>query len=122
MYIKYFKNKPLNRASWLLATRVKVAFNDGYLFLGEKKIIPSDIKSVEKKSWFTRNYYLVFFENNGDNYTLSLSNKLYLKLENSFQVNKTKTVNNTPQNIFWGILIVGIIYSWYYLLQFFTNN
>jgi hypothetical protein len=122
MYIKYFKNKPINRRSWLFASRVKFKMVDGYLFLGKQKIIPENIQAVEKKSWFTKNYFIITFNNNLDTYVLSLSNDYYYQLKQVFKIETKTTSSNIAQNVFLSTLILGILYSWYYLYQYFLGT
>lgn len=122
MYIKYFKNKPINRKSWFAASRVKFKTADGYLFLGKQKIIPKNIQAIEKKSWFTKSYFIVTFDNNLDKYVLSISNNYYYELKSIFEIENKTTSTNIAQNIFWSTLILGILYSWYYLYHYFVSN
>lgn len=122
MYIKYFKNKPINKDSWLLANRFTFKLKDNLVLLGNLELLPYNINSVEKKSWFTKNYYIVTFTSGNDDYVLSLSDTYYKQFANKFPVQNTGTDANTIQNLFSAMLIAGTVYSCFNLIQHFVKN
>lgn len=98
-------------SSWLLAKRGTVKVHKDFIFLGRNKVSPKLIEAYEKTSWFTQNYYIVKIKTEMDIYTVSLSNKLYKKVNEYFDVLELPKHNNVLQNLFVMFLILVLICS-----------